>query len=58
VIDNLKAIDGIERSGMERNTMEWIGTERNGTNTLFHCWGILLLSVIPLDTPQIGGEGK
>jgi hypothetical protein len=51
-------IDGIERSGMERNKMEWSGTERNGTNTPFHCLGVLLLSFIPLDTPQIGGKEK
>jgi hypothetical protein len=43
---------------MEHNKMEWSGTERNETNTSFHCLGILLLSFIPLDTPQIGGEEK
>ncbi|KAK2355065.1 hypothetical protein QL285_092509 [Trifolium repens] len=50
-------IDGIEHSGMKRNKMKWSRTEWNG-NIQFHCLGILLLSFIPLDTPQIGGEGK
>jgi hypothetical protein len=43
---------------MKQNKMEWSGTERNETNTPFYCLGILLLSSIQLDTPQIGGEIK
>jgi len=39
-------IDGSERSGVEWNTMEWSGTERNGMTTPFHCLVILRRSRI------------